>query len=59
MLFRSNTYEVYNFISQDWQPVVTVEELLYIDNVYSINTEPYDNFFTDNMLVLDRAPETN
>jgi hypothetical protein len=27
--------------------------------VYSINCEPYDNFFTENMLVFDYNPSTD
>ena len=48
------TYEVYNYEHQAWLPVTTVEEVNVEMDKISINCEPYDNFFTENMLVFDR-----
>lgn len=48
------TYEVYNYEHQAWLPVTTVEEVNVEMEKISINCEPYDNFFTENMLVFDR-----
>jgi hypothetical protein len=48
------TYEVYNYEHQAWLPVTTVEEVNTEMEKISINCEPYDNFFTENMLVFDR-----
>jgi len=48
------TYEVYNYEQQSWVPITTVEEVAVEMEKISINCEPYDNFFTENMLVFDR-----
>jgi hypothetical protein len=45
------TYEVYNYQTDDWSPVVSVIPMNVPMTVYSINCEPYDIFFTENMLV--------
>jgi hypothetical protein len=50
---------VYSYNSSDWTPVLSVEEINYIDMVYSINCEPYDMFFTENALVFDHTPSSN
>ena len=48
------TYEVYNYEQETWLPITTVEEVNVEMEKISINCEPYDNFFTENMLVFDR-----
>jgi hypothetical protein len=51
------TYEIFNYQVMDWVPVSSFEisnkQLL----VYSINCEPMDIFFTENMLVYDKKTE--
>jgi hypothetical protein len=50
---------VYSYNNSDWTAVVSVEEINYIDMVYSINCEPYDMFFTENALVFDHTPSAD
>jgi hypothetical protein len=45
------SYEVYNYQTDDWTPVTDVIPMDVSLTVYSINCEPYDIFFTENMLV--------
>jgi hypothetical protein len=52
-------YEIYSATDSTWAPVLDFEEIDFIDMVYSINCEPYDNFFTENMLVFDYNPSTD
>jgi len=47
------SFEVWNYTEQNWVSVTEFETISYIDKVYSINCEPYDMFFTNNMLVYD------
>ena len=48
-----STYSVYSYAAHDFEAILSVEAIDYEETVYSINCEPYDNFFTDNMLVFD------
>ena len=48
-----NTYMIYSYQDLDFIPIQNLDVLDYEDKVYSINCEPYDNFFTENMLVFD------
>ena len=48
-----STYSVYSYAAHDFEEIISVEAIDYEETVYSINCEPYDNFFTDNMLVFD------
>ena len=48
-----STYFVYSYAAHDFEAIISVEAIDYEETVYSINCEPYDNFFTDNMLVFD------
>ena len=48
-----STYSVYSYAAHDFEAIISVEAIDYEETVYSINCEPYDNFFTDNMLVFD------
>ena len=48
------TYQVYNYDEAAWVPITTVENVEVEMDKISINCEPYDNFFTENMLVFDR-----
>ena len=50
-LYVDATYEIYNYQMMDWVPVTSVEVLVKDMLVYSIDCEPYDIFFTENMLV--------
>ena len=50
------TYQIWSPDTNDWTDIVSVELLDYTDTVYSINTEPYDKFFTENALVFDMGP---
>ena len=47
------TYQIWSRVENDWQQVEVAEELEMIDTVYSINCEPFDKFFTENLLVYD------
>ncbi len=47
------SYQIYNREEQGFINIVELETLPYEDTVFSINCEPYDNFFTENMLVFD------
>ena len=51
------SYMVYNREEQGFVNVTEFEVLEYEDTVFSINCEPYDNFFTQNMLVFDRPDD--
>ncbi len=51
------SYEVYSYADFDFINIYSVEEIDYEETVYSIYCEPYDNFFTDNMLVFDSGDE--
>ena len=53
------SYEVYSYADFDFIDIYSVEEIEYEETVYSIYCEPYDNFFTDNMLVFDSGDEKN
>ena len=44
---------IYSYIEQDFINIVSLEVVPQQEMVYSINCEPYDNFFTENMLVFD------
>ena len=48
-----STYSVYSYAAHDFETIISVETIDYEETVYSINCEPYDNFFTENMLVFD------
>jgi PKD repeat protein len=50
------TYQIWSHDENNWVDIITVELLDYTDTVYSINTEPYDKFFTENALVFDMGP---
>lgn len=52
----TTSHEVWNFVENGWVPVTEAATIAYIDKVYSINCEPYDMFFTSNMLVFDSDP---
>jgi hypothetical protein len=54
-----STYFVYSYAAFDFEAIISVEAIDYEETVYSINCEPYDNFFTDNMLVFDSKDKTN
>jgi hypothetical protein len=45
------TYEIFNYQQMDWIPVVAVDKMFRDMLVYSIDCEPHDIFFTENMLV--------
>jgi hypothetical protein len=47
---------VYSPTFQDWQPIIELRESVGKELVITINTEPYDVFFTDNALVHDSQP---
>ena len=47
------TFKVYSFAEQGFVNITDLEVLDIEDTIYSIHCEPYDNFFTDNMLVFD------
>jgi hypothetical protein len=47
---------IYSPTFQDWQPIIELRESLGSELVITINTEPYDIFFTDNALVHDSQP---
>ena len=48
------SYKVYNRTEEGFVNIYELEVLPYDDTVFSINCEPYDNFFTQHMLVFDR-----
>ena len=48
------TYEVYHYAEETWVPITAIENVGVNMDKISINCEPYDNFFTENMLVFDR-----
>ena len=48
-----NSYKVFSYSELSFIPIEILEVIEYEDTVYSINCEPYDNFFTENMLVFD------
>jgi regulatory protein YycI of two-component signal transduction system YycFG len=48
-----NSYMVYSYSELGFINIESLEVVEYEDTVYSINCEPYDNFFTENMLVFD------
>ena len=48
-----DSYFVYSFADLQFVPIEVFDIIEYEDTVYSINCEPYDNFFTENMLVFD------
>jgi len=48
-----DSYFVYSFANLQFVPIEALDVIEYEDTVYSINCEPYDNFFTENMLVFD------
>jgi len=53
-----DTYMVYKKDSEGFVDITEFEVLEYEDVVFSINCEPYDNFFTEHMLVFDmKDPE--
>ena len=52
--YIDTTYEVYNYEQGAWIPIAGVENIEVQMDKISINCEPYDNFFTENMLVFDR-----
>lgn len=45
------SYEVFNYSTNSWNQVTSVDVLSNPTTVYSINCEPYDMFFTNEMLV--------
>jgi len=47
------TYMIYSYEDLAFVPIESLDVVEYEDKVYSINCEPYDNFFTENMLVFD------
>jgi len=47
---------VYSPTLADWQPIIELRESEGKELVITINTEPYDIFFTDNALVHDSQP---
>ena len=47
---------VYSPTFADWQPIIELRESEGKELVITINTEPYDIFFTDNALVHDSQP---
>jgi hypothetical protein len=49
-----NTYERYSYSDAGFVQIELVEEIVSRNRKISINCEPYDNFFTENMLVFDR-----
>jgi hypothetical protein len=48
------SYKIYNRKEEGFININELEVLEYEDTVFSINCEPYDNFFTQHMLVFDR-----
>ena len=52
--YIDTTYEVYSYDEAAWVPITTVENVEVQMDKISINCEPYDNFFTEHMLVFDR-----
>ena len=52
--YIDTTYEVYNYAQGTWVPIAGVENVEVQMDKISINCEPYDNFFTENMLAFDR-----
>ena len=53
-----HSYQIYNKEEQGFINIIDVDVLEYEDTVFSINCEPYDNFFTQHMLVFDRPEDT-
>jgi hypothetical protein len=49
------TYQIYSYEDAKFIDIEIVEEIEAEMQKVSINCEPYDNFFTDKMLVFDRA----
>jgi hypothetical protein len=47
------TSKVYSYVEQGFVNITALEVLDIEDTIYSIHCEPYDNFFTENMLVFD------
>jgi hypothetical protein len=50
------TDEVFSPLIDDWQPILELRNSEGKELVISINTEPYDIFFTDNAIVHDSHP---
>ena len=53
------TFQVFSYSEMQFVDITAFEVLDVEDTIYSIHCEPYDNFFTENMLVFDAfdAPE--
>ena len=47
------TYKIYSYTDLGFVNIQSLDVVDYNETVYSINCEPYDNFFTENMLVFD------
>ena len=48
---------VWSLTDDSWKPITSLEKHEAAHQVWSINTEPYDIFFTENMLVHDTRPD--
>ena len=53
-----DTYMVYSYEELGFVNIDSLDVVNYEETVYSINCEPYDNFFTENMLVYDTRDQS-
>lgn len=53
------TDQIWSLQHSGWIPVTAIDKYEAEHVVYSINTEPYDLFFTESMLVHDTRPDIN
>ncbi len=54
-----DSYMIFSYADLGFVNIQSLDIVDYQETVYSINCEPYDNFFTENMLVFDtRDPIT-
>jgi len=51
-----NTYQRYSYEANDFVDIEIVEDIAVDQNNISIHCEPHDNFFTEQMLVLESLP---
>jgi hypothetical protein len=51
------TYEKYSYVERDFVPIINVDNVEIAMEKVSFQCEPYDNFFTDQMLILDQPDE--
>jgi hypothetical protein len=51
-----NTYQRYSYETNDFVDIEIVEDISVDQSNISIHCEPHDNFFTEQMLVLESLP---